>query len=227
MIYFFKRLISFWKTELVLLKSMNLVALISYIAFFLIISTLEIIFYKNQYIHEILFFGTKTKFTIYQIIVNNKIIVEGVGILLFLLKAKKQNFFKHLLLNRSFFNGCFELFTFSLSIVSLLFLLHIPFIPFTQLKQHQIYMVINVNILTLVVDLMLLVNWSFIRYIFAKTLTLSTIFTFYYLCVFLLHHLSFTSTMTFYGIVLSLNIIINLIILQRVITEQNNTKKNN
>jgi len=218
MIYFFKRLISFWKTELVLLKSMNIVAVSLFFLLFFAVSTIEVIFYQHQKIYEILVFGTVRKFTIYQIAVNNKIIIIAVGILAFFAKLKQQNFFKHLVLNRNFFNAYFELFTFSLSIVSLLFVMHIPFIPFSELKQHHIFMIVNVNLLTIVVDLILLVNWNIIRYIFTKMIILSTTFTFYFLCIVKLNNTDFVSTQDFYGIVMSLNIIINLIITQRILS---------
>ena len=173
MIYYFKRLVSFVKTDVILFKSINVKYITSYLSSIIALNILSIIF-KDKPIAQGEYISL---FTIDIITDTINTICNLVFFIYFFIQLKKQNFFKHLLTNRGFYIAEFELLLFAISLSVFFIPITIPFVLF--LSPYETFETIF-GYLTDIIGAMLIANWKLWKYILLTlcyTIILSLILT--------------------------------------------------
>jgi len=158
MIYYLKRIISFVKTDVILLKTIGIKYIIAYLLSFFILNTVSIIF-KNKSIGQGEYISLFTIDMIADLILT---LCNLVFFTYFFIQLKKQNFFKHLLTNRGFYIAEFELLLFVISLSVFFIPITLPFVLF--LSPYELFETIFFY-LTDIIGALLIANWKLWKYI--------------------------------------------------------------
>ena len=164
-LFFYKKTINFIKVDILLINSLKKKHILAFVVVLLAIWILRFI-NTNEY-------NTA----------NIQVIQFGflwISFVLFFKNLKKQNFFKHLIVNRSFYITELEILAFLASVFIIVITANICFLPFIGLQNSKIFIV---SIMPLLIDALLFTNWKISKYLFLQFLFLSLI-----IVLFLLSH---------------------------------------
>ena len=164
-LFFYKKTINFIKVDILLINSLKKKHILAFVVLLLAIWTLRFI-NTNEY-------NTA----------NIQVIQFGflwISFVLFFKNLKKQNFFKHLIVNRSFYITELEILAFLASVFIIVITANICFLPFIGLQNSKIFIV---SVMPLLIDALLFTNWKISKYLFLQFL-----FLFLIIVLFLLSH---------------------------------------
>ena len=164
-LFFYKKTINFIKVDILLINSLKKKHILAFVVVLLAIWTLRFI-NTNEYSTA-----------------NIQVIQFGflwISFVLFFKNLKKQNFFKHLIVNRSFYIAELEILAFLASVFIIVITANICFLPFIGLQNGKIFIA---SIMPLLIDALLFTNWKISKYLFLQFL-----FLFLIIVLFLLSH---------------------------------------